>query len=114
MSVQQRLNRDILEALKEEQEMCNEIERSRYIETVFQIDSKVKEISISEERSSSNSLNSNVNSNVNAFCDNFFEGRNNSNGKLPILRMNFFNENPIKFQSFFFIHFEQLYIKNTL
>ena len=103
MSVQQRLNRDILEALKEEQEMCNEIERSRYIglniqETVFQIDSKLKEISISEERSSCNSLNSNVNSNVNAFCD---KGRNNSNGKLPILSMNFLNENPIEFQRFF-------------
>ena len=69
-------------------------------ETIFQIDSKLKEISISEERSSSNSRNSNVNSNVNVFLENFFEGRNNSNGKLPNLSTKCFNGNPIEFQSF--------------
>ena len=90
MSLLQRLDGEILEVLKEEQEICNEIERSSDIrlniqETIFQIDSKLKEISISEERSSSNSENSNVNSNVNGFLENSFEGRNNSNGKLPNL-----------------------------
>ena len=61
---------------------------------------KLKKISISEERSSSNSANSNVNSNVNVFLEKFFEGRNNSNGKLPNLSIKCFNGNPIEFQSF--------------
>ena len=47
------------------------------------MDSKLEEISISEERSSSNSANPNVNSNVNSFLENSFDDRNNSNGKLP-------------------------------
>ena len=102
MSLLQRLDGEILEGLKEEQEICNEIERPSDIrlniqETIFQIDSKLKEISISEERSSSNSANSNVND----FLENSFEGRNNSNGKLPNLRIKCFNRNPIEFQSFF-------------
>ena len=102
----QRLDGEILEVLKEEQEICNEIERSsdkrlNIQETIFQIDSKLKEISISEERSSSNSENSNVNSNVNGFLENSFEGRNNSNGKLPNLSIKCFNGNPIELQSFF-------------
>ena len=106
MSLLQRLDGEILEVLKEEQEICNEIERSSDIrlniqETIFQIDSKLKEISISEERSSSNSENSNVNSNVNGFLENSFEGRNNSNGKLPNLSIKCFNGNPIELQSFF-------------
>ena len=63
MSLLQRLDGEILEGLKEEQEICNEIERPSDIrldiqETIFQIDSKLKVISISEERSSSNSANS--------------------------------------------------------
>ena len=70
-------------------------------ETIFQIDSKLKEISISEEPSSSKSTNSNVNSNVNSFLENSFEGRNNSNGILPNLSIKCFNGNPIEFQSFF-------------
>ena len=66
----QRLDGEMLEGLKEEQEICNE--RSNNIrpniqETIFQTDSKLKEISISEERSSSNSVNFNVNSNANGF-----------------------------------------------
>ena len=102
MSLLQRLDGEILEGLKEEQEICNEIERPSDIrlniqETIFQIDSKLKEISISEERSSSNSANSNVND----FLENSFESRNNSNGKLPNLRIKCFNRNPIEFQSFF-------------
>ena len=53
MSFLQRLDGEILGFLKEEQEICNEIERSSDIrlniqETIFQIDSKLKEISISE------------------------------------------------------------------
>ena len=102
MSLLQRLDGEILEGLKEEQEICNEIERPSDIrlniqETIFQIDSKLKEISISEERSSSNSANSNVND----FLESSFESRNNSNGFLPNLRIKYFNRNPIKFQSFF-------------
>ena len=63
MSLLQRLDGEILEGLKEEQEICNVIERPSDIrlniqETIFQIDSKLKVISISEERSSSNSANS--------------------------------------------------------
>ena len=86
MSLLQRLDGEILEGLIEEQEICNEIERPIYIrlniqETIFQIDSKLKKISISEERSSSNSANSNVND----FLENSFEGRNNSNGNRQIL-----------------------------
>ena len=106
MSLLQRLDGEILEGLKEEQEMCNEIKRSSDIrlniqETIFQIDSKLKKISISEEHSSSNSVNTNVNSNVNGFLENSFESRNNSNGKLPNLSIKCSNGNPIKFQSFF-------------
>ena len=102
MSLLQRLDDEILEGLKEEQEICNEIERSSDIrlniqETIFQIDSKLKETSISEERFSGNSANSNVND----FLENLFEGRNNSNGKLPNLSIKCFNGNPIEFQSFF-------------
>ena len=41
-----------------------------------------------------------MNSNVNVFLENFFEGRNNSNGKLPNLSIKCFNGNPIEFQSF--------------
>ena len=57
MSLLRRLDDEILEALKEKQEIWNEIERSSDIrlniqETIFQIDSKLKEISICEERSS--------------------------------------------------------------
>ena len=66
----QRLDGEMLEGLKEEQEICNERSsniRPNIQETVFQIDSKLKEISISEERSSSNSVNFNVNSNANGF-----------------------------------------------
>ena len=101
MSLLQRLDDEIL-GLKEEQEICNEIERSSDIrlniqETIFQIDSKLKETSISEERFSGNSANSNVND----FLENLFEGRNNSNGKLPNLSIKCFNGNPIEFQSFF-------------
>ena len=102
MSLLQRLDDEILEGLKEKQEICNEIERSSDIilniqETIFQIDSKLKETSISEERFSGNSANSNVND----FLENLFEGRNNSNGKLPNLSIKCFNGNPIEFQSFF-------------
>ena len=102
MSLLQRLDDEILEGVKEEQEICSEIERFSDIrlniqETVFQFDSKLKEIIISEERSSSNSANSNVNFNVNGFLDNSFEGRNNSNGKLPNLTTKFFNGNPVEF-----------------
>ena len=102
MSLLQRLDGEILEGLKEEQEMCNEIKRSSDIrlniqETIFQIDSKLKEISISEEHS----VNTNVNSNVNGFLENSFESRNNSNGKLPNLSIKCSNGNPIEFQSFF-------------
>ena len=102
MSLLQRLDDEILEGVKEEQEICSEIERSSDIrlniqETVFQFDSKLKESIISEERSSSNSANSNVNFNVNGFLDNSFEGRNNSNGKLPNLTTKFFNGNPVEF-----------------
>ena len=101
MSLLQRLDGEILEGLIEEQEICNEIERPIDIrlniqETIFQIDSKLKEISNSEERSSSNSANSNVND----FLENSFEGRNNSNGKSPNLRIKCFKRNPIEFQSF--------------
>ena len=85
-----------------EQEICDEIEMSSDIrlnfrETIFQIDSKLKEISISGEYSSSNS----ANSNVNGFLENYFEGRKNSSGKLPNLSIKCFNGNPIEFQSFF-------------
>ena len=60
ISLLQGLDGEILEGLKEELEIYNEIERSSDIrvnnqETIFQIDSKLKEISNSEERSSSNS-----------------------------------------------------------
>ena len=99
MSLLQRIDDEILEGLKEEQEVCNEIDirssdiRLNIQETIFQIDSKLKEISISEERSSINS--------VNGFLDNSFEGRNNANGKLPNLSMKCFNGNSMEFQSFF-------------
>ena len=101
VSLLQRLDDEIL-GLKEKQGICNEIESSNDIrlniqETVFQIDSKLKEISISEERSSSNS----PNPNVNGFLENSFEGRNNSNGKLPNRSVKCFNGNPTEFQSFF-------------
>ena len=86
----ERLDDEILEGLKEEQEIHDEIERSSDIrlniqETIFQIDSKLKEISISEGHSSSNSANFNVNSNVNGFLENSLEARNNPNGILPNL-----------------------------
>ena len=69
LSLLQRLDGEILEGLKEEQEICNEIERSNdvklYIQSYQLIESdwrrlvflkeKLKEISISEERSISNS-----------------------------------------------------------
>ena len=99
MSLLQRIDDEILEGLKEEQEVCNEIDirssdiRLNIQETIFQIDSKLKEISISEERSSINS--------VNGFLENSFEGRNNANGKLPNLSMKCFNGNSMEFQSFF-------------
>ena len=99
MSLLQRLDDEILEGLKEEQEICNEIDirssdiRLNIQETIFQIDSKLKEVSISEERSGSNS--------VNGFLENSFEGRNNSNGKLPNLTIKCFNGNSIEFQSSF-------------
>ena len=85
-----------------ELEICNEIERSsdrklNFQETIFQIDSKLNEINISEEYSNSNS----ANSNVNGFLENSFEGRKSSNGKLPNLSIKCFNRNPIEFQSFF-------------
>ena len=107
ISLLQKLDGEILEGLKEEQKICNEIERASDIRlniqetffkyNIFQIDSKLKEISIFEERSSSNSANSNVNN----FLENSFEGRYNSNGKLPNLRIKCFNRNSIEFQSFF-------------
>ena len=102
MSLLQRLDGEILEGLKVKQEICNEIEMSSDIrlnfrETIFQIDSKLKEISISGECSSSNS----ANSNVNGFLENYFEGRINSNGKLPNVSIKCFNGNPIEFQRFF-------------
>ena len=65
------------------------------------MDSKLEEISISEERSSSNSANPNVNSNVNSFLENSFDDRNYSNGKLPYLSIKCFNGNPVEFHSFF-------------
>ena len=82
-------------------------------ETIFQIDSKLKEISISEHLSSSNSANFNLNPNVNGFLENSFEDRNNSNGKLPNLSIKCFKWNPIKFHRFF-INFKQPYMKRTL
>ena len=112
MSLLERLDDEILEGLKEEQEIHNEIERSSDIrlniqETIFQIDSKLKEISISEGHSSSNSANFNVNSNVNGFLENSLEARNNPNGILPNLcgiQSNF---------KAFLIHFEKPYMKTT-
>ena len=113
MSLLERLDDEILEGLKEEQEIHNEIERSSDIrlniqETIFQIDSKLKEISISEGHSSSNSANFNVNSNVNGFLENSLEARNNPNGILPNLsgiQSNF---------KAFLIHFEKPYMKTAL
>ena len=69
ISRSQSLDSEILESLKEEQKICNEIERSSSIilniqETLFQTDLKLMGISISEKHSSSNSANSIVNSNV--------------------------------------------------
>ena len=69
ISRSQSLDGEILESLKEEQKICNEIERSSSIilniqETLFQTDLKLMGISISEKHSSSNSANSIVNSNV--------------------------------------------------
>ena len=61
----------------------------------------MKDTSICAERSRSNSANSNVNSNLNGFLENSFEGRNNSNGKLPNLSIKCFNGDPIEFQNFF-------------
>ena len=113
MSLMERLDDEILEGLKEEQELYNEMERSSDIrlnipETIFQIDSKVKVISISEGHFSSNSENFNVNSNVNGFLENSFEARNNPNGILPNLsgiQSNF---------KAFLIHFEKPYMKTAL
>ena len=65
------------------------------------MDSKLEEISISEERSSSNSTNSNVNSNVNSFLENSFDERNNSNGNLPNVSIKCFIGNLVEFHSFF-------------
>ena len=106
MSLLQKLDNEKLEALNEEQEICNEMERSSDIwlniqQTIFQINSKLKEISISEERSNSNSANSKVNSNVNGFPENSFEWRNNSNNKLPNLGIKCFHGNPIKISKLF-------------
>ena len=58
-SLLQRLDGEILDGLKEEQEICNEIERSSDLrmniqETSFEIDSKLKDVSICAERSGSN------------------------------------------------------------
>ena len=106
MSLFQRVDSEMLEGLKEKQGICNEIESSSDIrlyiqEFIFQIDSILKEISISEERSSNNSANFSVKSKVNGFHENSFNNRSNSNGKLPDLSIKCFNRNPIKFQSFF-------------
>ena len=106
MSLFQRVDGKMLEGLKEEQGICNEIESSSDIrlyiqEYIFQIDSILKEINISEERSSNNSANFSVKSEVNGFQENSFNNRSNSNGKLPDLSIKRFNRNPIKFQSFF-------------
>ena len=106
MSLFQRVDGKMLEGLKEERGICNEIESSSDIrlyiqEFIFQIDSILKEINISEERSSNNSANFSVKSEVNGFQENSFNNRSNSNGKLPDLSIKRFNRNPIKFQSFF-------------
>ena len=58
-SLLQRLDGEILDGLKEEQEICNETERSSDLrmniqETSFEIDSKLKDVSICAERSRSN------------------------------------------------------------
>ena len=106
MSLLQRLDDEVLESLKKKQKIWNEIERSSNIrlniqQIIFQMDSKLEEISISEERSSSNSTNSNVNSNVNSFLENSFDERNNSNGKLPNVSIKCFIGNLVEFHSFF-------------
>ena len=85
MSLFQRVDGEMLEGLKEKQGICNEIESSSDIrlyiqEFIFQIDSILKEISISEERSSNNSANFSVKSKVNGFQENSFNNRSNSNG----------------------------------
>ena len=85
MSHLQRLEGEILEGLKEEQDVCNEIVKSSDIrlniqETIFHTDLKLTKIIISEDCSSSNSANSSVISKVNGFLENSFKGRNNSNG----------------------------------
>ena len=60
MLLLQRLDSESLEEQEEVQNICIKIERSSYMglniqEINFQIDMKLKEVSISEERSSSNS-----------------------------------------------------------
>ena len=119
MSLFQRVDGKMLEVLKEEQGICNEIESSSDIrlyiqEFIFQIDSILKEINISEERSSNNSANFSVKSEVNGFQENSFSNRSNSNGKLPDLSIKRFNRNPIKFQSFFDSFREAIHEKYSL